>query len=386
MNEERIAHDLVAQYPRRKYPAIAIGSSNGALVHLFAALGIPWLPQTNLMLVNRDEPIEPDDMAQDAEWGKSFARPMLDRNPNLKLHQMNDPAQDRYMAIKMTYFRLKFLNLPQAYRRFIEECLEPGGVILVINCQNRWPATKITDRHYFQVGGYGGITLDEYLHGGPRVKEFLQRNGSKRDHFLLPEITGDYLEAEWGFEESMLESIDSLARERDYEVKQLYFGDPQDPVRPIADFYCDWYDSIGRPTDKLLIESFMLLEPYWCLRTGSIPYWAVFTGQPSFDDITGYVSQHDFNYIYLTLFSNIVRSIGVPEGREWERIIEKARAGHALLGVDPEKFPFDLTSAFQFFDDVKTKIPFRYELPEPVPLQTFEHFLSAHPDYSLQMR
>jgi len=130
----------------------------------------------------------------------------------------------------------------------------------------------------------------------------------------------------------------------------------------------------------------MLLEPYWCLRTGCIPYWAVFTGQPSFDDITGYVSQHDFNYMYLTLFSNIVRSIGVPEGQEWERIIEGARAGHALLGVDPEKFPFDLLSAFQFFDDVKTKIPFRYELPESVPLEKFENFLAAHPEYSLQIR
>src|SRR5688572_12505436 len=32
VSEESIARDLVAQFPRRKYPAIAIGSSNGALV------------------------------------------------------------------------------------------------------------------------------------------------------------------------------------------------------------------------------------------------------------------------------------------------------------------------------------------------------------------
>lgn len=386
VDEERIASDLAAAFPRRKYPAIAIGSSNGALVHLYAALGIPWLPQTNLMLVNRDEPLEPDDMAQDAEWGEKFAQPLLERNPNLKLHQMNDPAQDRYMAIKMTYFRLKFLNLPVAYRQFIADNLEPGGTILVANCQNRWPATKISDRHYFQVGGYGGITIDEYLNGGPRVREFLERSGSRRERFVLPELTGEYLEAEWGFEETMLHSINSLAAERGFRVRQLYFDDPQDPVRPIADFYREWYTSIGMPANKLLVESFMLLEPYWCLRTGCIPYWAVFTGQPSYDDIADYLSQHDWDYIYLALFSNIVRSIGVPEGHEWERLAQAARIDHALLGVDPEKFPFDLLSAFSFFDDARKKIPFRYPKPAPVPLERFERFLAHRPDSGMSAR
>jgi hypothetical protein len=387
VNEDQIAQDIVAELPRRKYPAIAIGSSNGALVHLYAALGIPWLPQTNLMLINRDRPIESDNMAQDAIWAREFARPLLERNRNLKLHQMNDPAQDRYMAINMTYFRLKFLQLPAAYRQFIEDCLEPGGDILVVNCQNRWPATKLSDRHYFQVGGYGGITIDEYLNGGPRVEEFLARNGSRQKRFILPEITGDHLEAEWGFEESMLDSIGQLAKERGYGVKELYFTDPQDPVRPIADFYRDWYTHLGLPTNKLLVESFMLVEPYWCLRTGCIPYWAVFTGQPSYDDIAEYVGQQEWDYIYLTLFSNIVRSIGVPEAREWRRLAERARRDHALVGVDADKFPFDLLSAFAFFEDVPKKIPFRYPKPPPVPLDRFEQFLaSKRCGYQLEMR
>jgi hypothetical protein len=387
VDDEQIARDLVAQFPRRRYPSIAIGSSNGALVHLYAALGIPWLPQTNLMLINRDEPIEPDDMAADAEWGRELAQPLLERNPNLKLHQMNDPAQDRYMAIKMTYFRLKFLALPAAYRQFIEDCLEPGGTILVANCQNRWPATQLSDRHYFQVGGYGGITVDEYMNGGPRVEEFLRRNGSNQHRFIVPEITGEHLEAEWGFEEAMLDSIDALAARRGLKVKQIYFTDPREAARPIADFYRDWYESIGLPTNKLLVESFMLLDPYWCLRTGCVPYWAVFTGQPAYDGIDEYVRQYDWDYIYLTLFSNIVRSIGVPPGRDWQRLAQRARRGHALLGADPEKFPFDLLSAFSFFDDAPKKIPFRYPRPAPVPLERFKQFLTANRcNYALEMR
>lgn len=52
-NAEPISHWIVSQYPRRRYPAVMIGSSNGVAVHLCTALGIPWLPQTFLIPVRR---------------------------------------------------------------------------------------------------------------------------------------------------------------------------------------------------------------------------------------------------------------------------------------------------------------------------------------------
>jgi hypothetical protein len=42
---------VAGAYPSRRYPAVVIGSSGGALVHLCAALGVPWLPQTLLLPV-----------------------------------------------------------------------------------------------------------------------------------------------------------------------------------------------------------------------------------------------------------------------------------------------------------------------------------------------
>ncbi|MBD1827887.1 hypothetical protein NDI47_20770 [Microcoleus vaginatus GB1-A2] len=38
---ETMSRWVVKQYPKRRYPAAMIGSSNGAAVHLCAALGIP---------------------------------------------------------------------------------------------------------------------------------------------------------------------------------------------------------------------------------------------------------------------------------------------------------------------------------------------------------
>src|SRR6266545_3108608 len=45
---DAIADWIINLFPRRAYPAAFIGSSNGALVHIAAALGAPWLPQTFL--------------------------------------------------------------------------------------------------------------------------------------------------------------------------------------------------------------------------------------------------------------------------------------------------------------------------------------------------
>ena len=50
---EDVAAWMADRYPRRQYPAVVVGSSNGAAVHLWAALGIPWLPQTFLVPVRR---------------------------------------------------------------------------------------------------------------------------------------------------------------------------------------------------------------------------------------------------------------------------------------------------------------------------------------------
>jgi hypothetical protein len=115
---ERIAQWAVSQYPQRRYQAVAIGSSSGALVHLCAALGIPWLPQTFLIPVRRLG-VHPDRPREDLEFGKQHAAGLLEANPEIQLHHMNDANQDRLMIERMTYFRVKWRALSKAYEAFL---------------------------------------------------------------------------------------------------------------------------------------------------------------------------------------------------------------------------------------------------------------------------
>ena len=55
---------MTSLYPSRRYPMALIGSSNGAAVHLAAAMGAPWLPQTFMVPV-RNPSNDPDDPRRD---------------------------------------------------------------------------------------------------------------------------------------------------------------------------------------------------------------------------------------------------------------------------------------------------------------------------------
>jgi hypothetical protein len=176
---EEIARWMIDAYPRRRYPAVAIGSWSGALIHLCAALGIPWLPQTVLIPVRRSG-IHPDEPRRDLEAGVEWGRRLLAANPELELHHMHDPNQDHLMIRRMTYFRVKRLRLGDAFERFLGDTLTPGGTIFLSECGITWPTTRIAERHVFQFGAVGGATEEEYFRGGERVAAFLARYGCHR--------------------------------------------------------------------------------------------------------------------------------------------------------------------------------------------------------------
>ncbi|GAB3540208.1 hypothetical protein GCM10027443_37810 [Pontibacter brevis] len=182
--------------PSRKYSTILIGSSSGAAVHLGAAMGAPWLPQTFLIPVRTPGHLSVDAPIQRMEWAREPAEQLLKSNPELQLHHMMDPNQDRPMLDAISYFRVKRLQLGEAYKRFIAENLEKNGTLLLVECQKTWPGKKVGDRHFFQFGGLGGIKPEEYYQGSDEIKAFLKQNKSSVDKWDAPSPDGNILESE----------------------------------------------------------------------------------------------------------------------------------------------------------------------------------------------
>ena len=339
LRSEQLADWVVRHYPRRRYPVVFIGSSNGAAVHLAAALGAPWLPQT-LLLAIRTGGLDPDDPAADMRAMMPVGRALLANNPGLALHHMHDPVQDRLMVARMAYFRVKFLRLPRAYRTFLADCLAPGGTVVLVDCALRWPTTAVGDRHVFQFGAPGGATVREFREGGPRVAEFLRHQGSDRDRWLPPAADGDSPEAEWGLAAPLAEDLTTVATERGLTVNRLRFEQPEDASPLIAGLFRDWYAGHALPTGRLLVSSFVLMDPMLAMRTGLVPYWALFGTQPSLDRLADYLARtHGYDDIRLTVFPHGADSIGLASIGKWQAVLRNARQHGQLIAIEPGHYP-----------------------------------------------
>jgi hypothetical protein len=374
LRSEALAQWAVRQYPRRQYPAIMLGSSNGAAVHLCCALGIPWLPQTLLVPVRRPR-THPDDIGYVVEATRDLAQELLQANPDLLLHQMHDPNQDRLMCQEMAYFRVKRRALGATYQQFIEETLLPGGTLLLLECHLPWPTTQLAERHVFQLGGLGGLPAEEYLSGSKRVAAFLRRMGSPYQRWAPPAPDGERPEAEWGFAPELREAVASLARRQGYRLQRLSFQHPQDFSPFVADLYRWWYGQQGVPGQRLVGESFALLDPWWPLHTGSVPYWTFFAVEPAAAQLEHYLrTTEPYDDIYLTLFSHGIESIGIAPVARWRSVLAHARQQRGFLGVDEAAFPRDFAVFVRYYSALR-QLPAVAPPSMPLSLEQLETFV-----------
>ena len=374
VRSEALAGWVAGHYPRRRYPAVMVGSSNGAMIHLAAALGIPWLPQT-LLLPVRQRGVHPDEPADDLAAMVDPARVLLAANPDLALHHMHDANQDRLMIQRMTYFRVKRLRLGRAYERFLADTLVPGGTIFLVECTLSWPTTKVGDRHVFQQGALGGATVQEAHQGSARVAGYLRRYGSHRRRWNPPAPDADRPEAEWGFQPALRTDVERFAADRGYRIRRIIFDQPEELSPLVADLYRDWYRCRGIPADRLLIESFILLEPWLALATGSVPFWLVFNTEPSLTAIHRYLdTAGSFDEIRMSLFSHGVESVGLPAIGQWRTVLQGAGKLGSFLGVDEQAFPRDFATMARYHQAL-AQVRNRYPMPCPLSLDELDEFL-----------
>jgi hypothetical protein len=341
VNADDLAEWVVGRYPRRRYPVVFIGSSNGAMIHLAAALGASWLPQTLLIPVRRRGG-HPDRPHEALRAHRDAGQALLQANPGLELHHMHDANQDRLMVAGMSYFRIKWRRLPPAYERFLREHLAAGGTIVTVECGLQWPTTRIGQRHVFQHGALGGAPPEEFRDGSPRVREYLARYGSPYHRWDAPEPDGLSPEAEWGFQESLLDSIIQVTGRLGADLRRLRFDAPEDLSPVVADLYRDWYRRRDITPNRLLVDNFLLIEPWWTLRTGSVPFWTVFNTEPSRQRLLRFLNDGvSFDEIRLILFSHGVESVGLASIDDWSHALDHAKKIGTFTGVDVRAYPRD---------------------------------------------
>ena len=395
LDGERVAAWLVGRYPdRASWPAAVIGSPSGALTHLCAAVGMPFLPQGFLVPV-RQRGRHVDDAEAEVALGQDAARRLLDANPDLDLHQMQDPNQDRLMLSHIRYFRMKWRRLPEAYTRWLVRTLPRGAPLLVSECRLRWPVTRLGERHVFQFGGHGGLAPEAYRAPSPAVTDFLAANGSPRRAWSPPEADEHAPEAEWGLAPELVADIERLASRYGWRLHRLSFAEADDLSAPVADLHRAWQSGWGaldhQPTTidgdgggkRLVVGSFGMLDPWTVLASGSVPFWLEFGVEAAAAKLERYLDGvPPFDEILLTPFPHGIESIGLADGSRWEGLVARARRHGRLVGVDARAYPSDLAAYLRFGPELAELARSRGAERSRLAFADAERFLRADPRVS----
>src|SRR5205823_1527409 len=138
-------------------------------------------------------------------------------------------------------------------------------------------------------------------------------------------------EAEWGFEPALRGDVERFARQHGYRLRRIVFEQPEAMSPLVADLYRQWYGRRRMPANRLMVESFILMEPWWALRTGSVPFWMVFNKEPSADALQRYLDGVDpYDEMYMMLFSHGFNSIGLVPIDHCKSILRRARRRSAF--------------------------------------------------------
>ena len=203
--EEPFAH-YVARYPPRTYDAVVLGSPSGGTAHLAALLGAPLLPPCYLLGARHR--IDSDDMDAYISTARAALQGM-ERDEGVEAIVHYDPLHDRDLVANAALFRIRALDLPEAYREFIERHLRPGGTIVIAEDTYAWPQTALNDGIWLQLGGLGDVPPEEYLRRYPPAGEPVRRR-----------------ESEWGTPEALLSAAEGFARENGFRVLRVAFPHP----------------------------------------------------------------------------------------------------------------------------------------------------------------
>jgi hypothetical protein len=326
---EEVAESFTAPFTDR-YPAAVIGSSNGAVTHLAAAMGAPWLPQTVLVPVHHKGDAERPDEALD--FGVRHAPALLDRNPGIALHQMHDSSQDALMVTRMAYFRTKWRQLPGAYSRFLSERLLPSAPVFLVEDRSTWPVTRVGDRHVFQTGGRGGLSPAEHL---------------RKPH--APAADDEAPEAEWGADPGFIADARRWCEQTGHPVISLRTDGPQQLAAPVADVLREWTHERGGAGDRLIIPSFVIVDPWRTFQLGSIPFWTYFPVQEALASLDHYLDRTaGYSRMDLLMFQHGVDSPGRATPEQFREVARRHGLEFRLLAVDPKKNPHDIGSMARY--------------------------------------
>jgi hypothetical protein len=333
------------------FDAVIVGAPNGGVAHLASLLRAPFLTQ-HYLLAFRGR-YAPDDSRAQFDDGVEASRRILARNPHMEAVVHYDPLHDRFLITRVNYIRLKLRRLPPAYRDFITKRLRPGGTVVSVECRYPWlqyPVECESGKLSFQVGGLGDVPPNEYLDDSERLREYRRAEGGNPDAgWGIPDIEPvESPESEWGSVGNLADEVRDFCASNGYRLVEISFAHPEEFSLLAFRAYRAAMKLAGEQLNTVLFDCFTHIDPRLNLITHVPSVWLPFICRDSFR-FAGRVAEElpKACRIWLSLHPSFCDPFDLAPLDDWRALFSGFKSLD-LVGVDPDKYPADLTTYLEF--------------------------------------
>ena len=298
------------------FPAIVVGSAlGGATTHLSLSLNAPFLPQAYVFTMRGGT--SSGSVLEYFQRSARLANSLTMRNSGIVTIQHFDPIHDGWITRFANHLRFKLIDLPERYISFIQRSLKPGGAIVYLDCGANWLRYRTGERNYFQVGGWGGLSAEEYLSPDEQIIKYVHSTGMKEYDWRLKDFPLEVgRESEWGSEPGLGDSLAEFCHRNGYEYIQISLPQPHDFSTLAFRAVSHLLSKQETPPRAVSIEMFSQFDGTAVRRGGLLPLWLVFNTKDSLDYLTNmcvfFPQESKVFFSLLATFSN------TPDLVSWE--------------------------------------------------------------------
>jgi hypothetical protein len=351
---DRLIQARLADYAQLDgpFPAIVTGAAlGGATTYLSLALGGPFLPQAFVVTLKGGSLT--GDVNEYLHRSLDTALRIAAENPGLMTIQHYDPIHDGWLTSFVNHLRFKLLDLPPAYAEFIRTKLTPGGALVYLEGGASWLRYRLGERSIFQVGGWGGISPEEFLEGSQRIRDYAKRAGLKYSDWRLTNYELERgPESEWGCEPGLAEALEAFCKREGFRFVRIPLPHPNDFSRLAFSTARRLLDKEGRQPAGVVVEMFSQFDASAARQAGLLPLWLIFNTKDSLE----YLKEMRANFpadkpIFFSPLATFSVTPDLVQWQEWESALEGLE--WINIGTRPSHYPADARALVKWVEPLR---------------------------------
>jgi hypothetical protein len=203
------------------------------------------------------------------------------------------------------------------------------------------------------VGGWGGISAEEFLEGSDRIRDYARKTGLKYTNWKLTDYPLERgPESEWGSEPGLDIALEAFCKIEGYRFVRISLPHPNDFSRLAFAAARRLLEKEDRQPAGVLVEMFSQFDAHAARQAGLLPLWLIFNTYDSLEYLKEMQAQFPAGK---PAFFSPLATFSLPPDRvlfdEWAAALDRFK--WINIGTRPSHYPADARALVKWAEPLR---------------------------------